>query len=223
MRYVLTAAAALVLGLLLGVLPSRLGTRSLEEQIAELEARPCEQRRVGEELATMFAGRPPLRPTPGDATIPEPTPEEAATDESTEDMPDEAPDESMDLPSEDQIALAQEALDLRRTQAREALIQEAGVDDEQLAAIDDAYAAMNRALEEKANQVVELIGEGAEEPSRREMMLFAEDLLGIMNQAEEDVLAELDSDQLEALEDSTIDPFSHVDPGILDLFAELDP
>ena len=84
MRYVLTAAVALVIGLVLGVLPSRLGTRSLESQIAELEARPCEQRRVGEELATMFAGRPPLRSGPDEEraareVVPEPDEPDVST------------------------------------------------------------------------------------------------------------------------------------------------
>ena len=126
----------------------------------------------------------------------------------------EAPDPAKSL------ALAKEAMELRRVQARAALVEEVEPEENQLQAFDGAMSTMNAALLEIADDFVATVGEG-EEPSRREIMGFAADTLDVLITADDAVHGVLDADQVAAASESSLDPFSYVDPQILDILSEV--
>lgn len=159
------------------------------------------------------AAPPPREPLP-DAPLPDQEPVEA---EPLQEDPGQEPPED---PAQS-VAVAKEAMELRRTQARAALLEEADPDDAQVQAIDDAVAAMNASLTDIARDLVETVGQG-EEPTRREIMGFAADTLDVLITADDAIHGALDPDQLQSASDASVDPFSYVDPAILDLLSEVE-
>jgi len=216
MRYAIAAAVALVVGIVLGGLFPRAEVRELRSQVSELEEREC-RTPVGRELATLLT-RPPVPP-------PAPAPAPEAWEEPETDEPPPPPGETdvpePDFAPEEGIEVMKEALELRRVQARAALLEDADPDDAQLGEFDAAIADMNVALREIAEDVVARVQDYGE-PTRHEMMVFAADTLDVLIEAEERMVSTLDEEQLEQVEDASVDPFSYVDPALLDLFAELD-
>lgn len=219
MRHALLAAIALVVGLVVGGLFPRAEVRALEARIDEMQEQECAPRRTGEELATLLTRRP-VAPAPD----PEPPP---ATDDGAPEQPPAgaapvAPPagEPAERPV-DEIAAMQEALDLRRTQARASLVEDADPDPRQLDDFDAAVADMNDELAILADEAVARVREYGE-PTRHEMMVFAADTLDVLITAEERMWGSLSDGQLAAVEDEALDPFSYVEPALLDRFAELD-
>jgi len=219
MRYAIAAAVALIVGIVLGGIFPRAEVRELRSEIAELEGREC-RTPVGQELATLLT-RPPV-------PQPEPAPEAPEAWEETERVEVPPPEETdvpevpePDLTPEEGIEVMKEALELRRVQARAALLEDADPDDAQLEAFDAAVAEMNAALREIAEDAVARVLEEGE-PTRHEMMIFAADTLDVLIGAEDQMVAALDDEQLEQVDDASVDPFSYIDPSLLDLFAELD-
>lgn len=224
MKQAILVAVALVIGIVLGGLGPRAQVRDLREQVAALEAKA--PRRLGTEIASVLgAGRldpPPDRyeppPVPDDATEADPA-EEPFEDDGVEVRFGEAEGDPPD--AEASLGAMREALELRRVQARAALLEDADPDDEQLAEIDGAIDQMNDRLMELGRDVVADVREHGE-PSRRDAMLFAADALDILITAEDSMAAALDEAQRDALGEDSLDPFSYVDPALLDLLAELD-
>ena len=122
--------------------------------------------------------------------------------------------------SDEQLDIARTALELRRAQARAALMEAANPGERQMEAIDDAVHIMNATLMDMADEMVELL-ESGEEPTRREAMEFAADALDTMLLAEDGMRAALDPDQLDLVDDAALDPFSYVSPDLVELFAGL--
>lgn len=234
MKEIAVAAVALLLGLVLGGLPVRGDLREAEAKVADLEARPC-QEGVGKDLARFFGGartapiaeplRPP-NPTPGPRELAEANPEAAALaaeiDEAELQIQAETAEGLRDALEErsEELELARAALELRKAQARAALIEEADPDGAQLETIDAAYDAMNGELQRIAASLGKQVLDGGE-PDRREAMAFAADALDAMLLAEDEVLGALDPEQRQDLSDGAINPFSHVDPGLVDILLEL--
>lgn len=223
MKQVLLAVVAVVLGFVLGGLGPRAQLRTLEASIEDLAAERCEQR-VGRDLAAMFGAArtsgppsqaPYVPPHARELTV-EPR-EDTAAAEPAEVLPPEDPAEAM----EEELEAARTALDLRRAQARAALMEDADPSDEQLDRIDDAVEQMNVELEDLAADIIDVVNSG-EEPSRREMMVFAADALDVMITAEESIAGSLGDDQLGSVEDGSIDPFSYIEPDLVDMFYEID-
>lgn len=231
MRYWVVAAVALVVGLVIGGIAPRAELRRVQAELEE--ARSKQGRGVGSDLARMF-GRGGLRAAargeeapivvdPGTAAPP-------ARDDDAADAPPppgerrrarlEARREGEDGEPQD-LGAVREALELRRTQARAALVEDAGADDAQLAEIDAAVAAMNKDLLALGNEFVERYGDGSE-PTRHDAMSFAADALDVMLEADEAISGALDPEQLEAVEDEAVDPFSYIDPALIDLLEQVD-
>ena len=113
------------------------------------------------------------------------------------------------------------ALELRKAQSRAALIEGADPDEDQLQDIDDAVAEMNDELMGLAEELVGMVADG-DEPTRRDAMEFAADALDSLLTAEDRMRESLDPDQLDDLDEETLDPFSHVDPELMDILLELE-
>lgn len=222
---VLLAVFALLVGLVVGGLGPRAEVRSLEKRLAEAEE--CPNSTMGSEIANVFRGRPwdgakaaPAVPNPeptpdGEEPVEEGTKVQWSFDSgkaSSEGMTKDEIDESIDL--------AREAMELRFTQAREALVQDADPSDEQLAAIDDAIASMNSDLTDLATELTTTLANG-DEPGRRETMEFAADTLDVLLSAEDTLLSTLDEDQRASLQTESLDPMSYVDPSIVDILGQL--
>lgn len=235
MKYVAVAALALVLGLVLGGLAPRAELRALENQVAEARASDAECRStLGQDLATLMAGarearapQPPRDRNPlGDRdpdTLAAENPE-AAELAAEMDAEREAAGEAMADPIRDidpeQLELARTALELRRSQARAALLEDAQPSERQMEDIDNAVRGMNDRLMGLAGELVTMI-ESGQEPSRYDAMSFAADALDTMLAAEDDMRSALDPDQLEGIDDSVLDPFSFVDPELVTLLESM--
>lgn len=228
MRALIAAALALLLGVVLGGLGPREDLRAAEARITELEAKECE-RPVAEGFAALLAAGAASRGGPsGDRPEDPPTPEAQREDGARPDAPpEEAPEADeprSDVPVSGEarsLDSARAAMEIRRTQARAAMIERADPDDAQLAEFDDALDDMNDELFGLADEVTARLAAG-ETPERRELMTFAAEALDIVLVADERVQASLSEEQLEALDDAAVDPLSYIDPQILDLLQGLD-
>jgi hypothetical protein len=231
MKYAVVAAIALVVGLVLGTVPFQGRLSSMQTALDNAKAQECKPR-VGQELATMFAGgRLSGMGQDGEPSPPAEAGEEMDADRETTSEDAGSRRRGFQIGGEDiewtddeerNMGLAKEALELRRTQARAALMEDAAPDEDQLAFMDEALDQMNRELEVLAEDLIAEVNESGGEPSRRDMMGFAADALDIFITAEDAITDSLDDDQLASVEDGSLDPFSYVDPELIDLFAELD-
>ena len=116
---------------------------------------------------------------------------------------------------------ARTALELRRAQARAALVEGAEPSQAQLDDIDQAVQDMNDALLSLSGELTEML-ESGEEPERRQAMSFAADALDTMITAEDQFRDTLSQEQIEALDDQALDPFSYISPDIIDTLQSLD-
>ena len=239
MKYVAIAALALVLGIVLGGLGPRNDLRALERKVASMDEGPCEST-LGKDLAALMGGvggpatnarprRNPPRPATnalGDRdpdVIAAENPEAAALVDEMNTGDEEAgaiAEELADGIDSEQLDLARTALELRRAQARAALIEGAQPDETQLESIDTAVREMNDSLNGLAEELTGMINDG-ETPTRRDAMEFAADALDAMLVAEDSMMGALDPDQVGALEDGALDPFSYVDPKLIDSLERL--
>jgi hypothetical protein len=211
-KYVLVATAALLVGLLLGGIPTRGEVRRLETEVEELEDRECRPR-----LGTDFLGalRPQVESPPATAATPPGVDEPEDTDTEAAPAADEAPELDEDEGPEAMRAV----LDARRAQARAALLEQVEPTDAQLDTFDAAVADMNTELRAIAEDLLARVRELGEPPPRREMLLYAADGLDAVIEADtriREALGDVDVD------DEAVDPLSHVDPALVDLLVELD-
>ncbi len=238
MKHVAVAAIALVLGLILGGLGPRNDMRKLEKKYAEMDDGPCKST-LGTDLAALMGGgfgqEPDARPTRNDrrpATNPlgdrdpdviaaeNPEAAELVAEMESEDGAEELAEDLAEGLDEEQLQLARTALELRRAQARAALVEDAEPDETQLESIDIAVNEMNESLTNLAEELTTMIADG-EEPTRRDAMEFAADALDTMLLAEDAMRGALDPDQLDLLDDGSLDPFSYVDPSLVDTLEKL--
>ncbi len=237
MKHIAVAAIALVLGLILGGLGPRSDMRKLEKKYAEMDDGPCKST-LGADLATLMGGgfgqEPDARPTRNDRrpatnalgdrdpdVIAAENPEaaELVAEMENEDGAGELTEDLEGL-DEKQLQLARTALELRRAQARAALVEDAEPDETQLESIDIAVNEMNESLNDLAEELTTMIADG-EEPTRRDAMEFAAEALDTMLLAEDAMRGALDPDQLDVLDDGSLDPFSYVDPSLVDALEKL--
>ncbi len=222
----MTASLAIVLGLILGGLPARSEIRAVRAEVRRLEKRDCG---VGGDLASMFGARPmigaarPAEPQAQPAPAPAPPTDAGAAvglkvevHRSADDIHGRAEG------PRNELRLMREGLDLRRTQARAALMEEANPEPEQLRTFDASIEEMNHELRDLAQVFVRDIAGSGEEPSRHELMVFAADTLDVLITAGDAMRGSFSEEQRGALTEESIDPFSYVDPDIVDLLAELD-
>ena len=223
MKELLIGSTTLLVGLAIGGLWPMSQVRDLEDQLANAQQQDCRST-VGRDLAGMLHGRP-LQPDNAqaweaeldDAPTEDPAPRAEPEQARSEDAP--ATEDAMDR--DDRIDAMRIGLEVRRTAARNALMDEVGPDEAQLEDIDAAVDQMNDDLQQIADDLVERFGDGSE-PSRRDMMAFAADTLDVLLEADEGMLGPLDAEQLEAASEEALDPLQYVDPSIIDTLSQLD-
>jgi len=229
MKYVLAIGLSLLAGVLAGVMSQRGPLQRAEDRIQELEERDCSGGKgIGRGLAAAMHGQPMQMIEPEEAAAPapaldEPDPEAvelaAELDEVQDEVVDELADEVDDIEAE--LDLLKTAQELRRTQARAALVEQADPGDEELASFDEAMDEMNEDLLEISRDFVDSV-EDIEDVSRRDMMVLAADVLDVMIEADEAAEKAMPGLELDEIDDEAVDPFSYIDPAILEVLVELD-
>lgn len=227
MKQVVIAIVALLLGMVLGGVYPRYQLRQLSDAVDKAEeCKPV----VGRELASMFGNRPMQisdskpKPTPKTTSKAKKPPMRTVISEENEkkieDIAEELEEAGEDFDSPRGKELAREALELRRTQARAKLVEDADPTDAQLDDIDEAIAAMNDDLRSIAQDFIDTVADG--EPARRDVMGFAAEALDTMIAAEDGMTKALSSDQVDETDEGALDPFAYVDPSLIDLLQDLD-
>ncbi len=233
MREIAVAAVALLIGLIAGGVGPRAELTAMMAKVDAVDAERCKNT-VGKDLATFFGGaRDGGAPLVGAApklaerpTLRQPTePEVEAALADLEAEEDAAKEEIQDglrdaLADGEELGLARSALELRRAQARAALVEEADLDPSQTDEVDGVYADMNESLEELAGGMAEMVV-GGREPDRREAMEFAAEALDAMLVAEDRVLRLLDAEQRSNIGQDAANPFNHVSPSLIDVLEDI--
>lgn len=110
---------------------------------------------------------------------------------------------------EEMTAAMTAALDARRAQARQALQEQADLDDEKLAEVDRVMDEMNAALKKEVDDfVATAIQDG--DVDRRDMMDFAATGLDAVIVADDKLRAVLGPDAYAEVDDAAVDPFSFI-------------
>ena len=224
MKEVLIAAAALLVGALIGGIVQTKDSRTLERSLADCET---EAKRMAKRMAISSMLRSSREPSPTVTTTeqgsvhrtPQPTPERQAElgdasrqqfDQGSEETPAAAPTSNGELDA------ARMALDLRRTQARAALLEQADLDQVQIDDFDSAVTDLNADLNTLADDLIAMLQDG-KDPSRYELMIMASNTLDVLIMAEDRFADTLGADYFE-VDDTIVDPLSWIDPTIIDRF-----
>ncbi len=228
MKYVVAVTVSLLLGVIVGMMSQRPELRRAEETIATLEDRECSPRRtVGRGLAAAVQGQPQRMVQPDEEEFEEEPEDQAEPEDGVVIELGGGPDEEAGRPDDDaedvreELDLMATAQDLRRAQARAALLEQTDLDDDELQNFDDAVGAMNEDLVELAGGFVDQL-EDQQDISRKDMMVFAADMLDVMIVAEESFEDTFDGQDLDAIDEEAIDPFSYIAPELIDILGELD-
>lgn len=230
MRTIIAAAIGIVVGVIIGGFPSAMRLSNSEAKVAELQDRDC----AGSPFAGAVAGlleRGADRPTapvddidtdlngdlPADPAAP-------ADGNGVHVQFGDAPPngEKSALEGLDSVDAVRTALDVRRTQARAALIEDADPSEEQLAAIDEAMSTMSGELGALTEELTAQLNEGGE-PSRRDSMVFAAEALDVLINAEDRMAGILTEEQRAAADPESLDPLSWLDPALAEQLANLQP
>ena len=231
MREIAVAAFALLVGLIAGGVGPRAELNAMMKTVDAVDLERCKNT-VGKDLATFFGGAregglpPVVAAAPRPQTLRQPTdPEVEAALAELEEGEAQATEELQEglrdtLANRDELELARSALELRRAQARAALVEEADLDRAQAEEVDGVYDEMNGTLEELAAGMAEMVV-GGREPDRREAMEFAAEALDAMLVAEDRVLRVLDAEQRSELGQDAANPFNHVSPQLIDVLEAI--
>jgi len=106
--------------------------------------------------------------------------------------------------------LAVDAQRLRASQTREALREEAGLDDAKMAEVDRAVAHMNERLAPYAEELVQLTMAG-ERPRARDMLSLTRDVTGILAEAQAQMDHIVGDEQMDGVDDSAAQIWNYVD------------
>jgi hypothetical protein len=226
-RAFLVAAFALVLGTLLGAFQPRGELIELRTRMLQLEqkTRDCQRGAAGAGLREFFRAPPARDPSGGDP----PPAGEAAAPKSTEapvtpgaDTGQPAASGTPPAPSGDgEIGALVDAMDARAAQARAALLEQGDLDDETIAAVDDAIDRMNARLKQQVDAFAASVEAGGE-PDRREMMEFAAEALDAVIEADDVIVANIPADVREQMDDEALDPMSFISGDTLAAIARLE-
>lgn len=239
MKYFLTALFSMILGIVLGGIAPR---RELQKQKDEFWESYAENTKssstIGSDLALLMGGtntggsttkqyQPPLHTNElGDRSpeaIKQENPEAAALAEEMDNTQSEMEANLQDSydRTEEELETVRTALELRRSQARAALIENVQPSEEQLQSIDETVQTMNDTLIALAGDFADII-ENGEEPDRRQIMSFAAEALDTMLSAENSMRDVLTEEQLMDIDEAALDPFSYVSPDIINTLQSLD-
>lgn len=191
----------LVLGFLLGRVGPSLENQDLEDQLKEAEARAEKAERKQSPRSLILPGMGEVLPGPA-APAPASGPPDRASEqaEGVQDTGGVAEFEGPPPDMAEQFELAVEAQALRTAQSRAALIEQADLDDAQVAEIDQAMDRMNEELALLGEDLMAVAMSG-EEPDPTEMLGLSHDVTGILYEAQ---LSMEDAVGMDALQD--VDP-----------------
>ena len=223
----------MVIGAVVGALWPQGQVRALEAEVASLQSKECvKEGGAGRELARILHGGNPLGEAQREPSSPPPVVLEDETvdlEEPAEEAElvepldgDRAPRSGLFDADSEEMAVMAEAMEMRRRSARQALLDQAGAEEDQLMAIDGAVDAMNADLKSLATEFMNTVADG-ERPSRRDLMSFSADALDVFITAEDAFTENLDLEQIEAAAAEATDPMQYIDPEILRLVEELRP
>ncbi|MCB9662768.1 MAG: hypothetical protein H6732_01550 [Alphaproteobacteria bacterium] len=229
-------AGAFVAGLVAGGLGPRAEVRALRAELLDAEREVAREGRAAaaSDLTDLIVGgvrsadqgRPLRDRGTGGDPVPLPTPA-GGEEEAGEGPRSTGPAGALGGeggPAEDGgpgVGAMQDALAVRRVQARAALVEDARPTAAQLESIDAALLDMNDELEGIARELVSLSAEGRA-PGRRDVMRLGADVFDVLVVTEERMLEALEPDQRAALREESTDPTSFVDPAILGIVGELE-
>ncbi|MFT5587560.1 MAG: hypothetical protein ACI9VR_005170 [Cognaticolwellia sp.] len=186
MKRVVFILPGLILGFLLGRVGPSLEKAALEEQltVAEDRAEKAERKQGPRNLilpgmGEVLSGAPDRGSAQKDSSQPDGSP-------AVQDTGGPGVDPGFEGPAPDiaeQFELAVEAQRLRTTQSRAALIEQADLDDRQIAEIDSAMLQMNDELALLGEDLMTVAMSG-EEPDPTEMLGLSHDVTGILYEAQ---------------------------------------
>lgn len=231
-KHFLFLVAGIVLGTVVGLWQPRGELFAMREQLAENEKEMAALRRQAgaASIAGLFhparSTPPGGTPEPGPQPSPDPTAAGAQGLQVTVGEPSGpatlAPDaENIDLGEAETMQGVKEALDARAAQARAALVEQANLDDEQLAAFDAAIDRMNERLQKQIDLLATQL-ESGEQPDRRDLMELGAEGLDAMIEADDTIAEALPPDVRDAIDDELLDPFSHVDGTTMESLLQFD-
>lgn len=233
------AVGAFLVGSWVGGLPLRSTIRQLRVDLDERQVAECTDDSVGREIASVFQGRPWEAGLNGPSPFervdepdePEEPDEAGEVDEGEDEGDDDAIEWNFDFGDGDEapepedleeaLEMAREAMDIRAAQAWAALDDQAALDDDQLAAFQGAIDQMNDELMASADELIQTVTSGGE-PTRREALVFADNILDTILETDDAIYGILDAEQRSAVEDEVLDPLAYVEPSLVDKLMELD-
>lgn len=238
MKYIVLCALSFFVGSIVGgVFPKQELQKMKKKQYDSIISsnEDCTKSTIGSDLAQLMASNPSTPQAKPNRSKQNPfgdrSPEEIERDnpqaveiaqrlnEDQERFQEEFPD-SFER-SQEELEAARTALELRRAQARAALVEGAEPDEDQLANIDQAVQEMNDSLLALSGELTDMLDNG-EEPERRQAMSFAAEALDTMLTTEDRFRDALSQEQIDALDDQALDPFSYISPDIIDTLQSLD-
>ena len=205
-------AVGIIVGFLVGGIGPRREVDGLRAQVGELEDAALRSERRASLRSSLVPGLGAMLQPAAEAAraerreeeaAPEEDPEEEEVSAEEEDQEDRIQPSSDEGPSLQDFDAAIAAQRVRVEQSREALREQADLDDEQMDEIDGITAAMNDLLADHASEVVDLLLTG-EEPSPRELLGITHDITGILFESQtaleevvgEEVLGDVDEEAL---------------------------
>ena len=232
------AVGGFLFGTWAGGIPLRASLADVRAELDAAQTQTCANSNVGQEIASVLQGRP------WEAGIDVPSPFELDDDtvivvnSADGDVQDIAPgDEPEDGVNwefkfdnnnenepeniEEAMEMAREAMEMRSAQAWAALDEQAELTDEQSEAFEKAVDQLNAELMSAATELVDTVQSG-EEPTRREGLVFADNLLGAIIEADDTIYNTLTEAQRSGVDGEVLDPLAYVDASIVDKLMELD-
>ena len=236
MKYFLTAIFSMIFGIVLGGIAPRKELQKQKDEFWEYykENKKCSST-IGSDLALLMGGtktkQNQTNPTQQNNTLGDRPPEKIKQENPeavalAEQMDNTKSEMEAELHTsykrtEEELETVRTALELRRSQARAALIENVQPSDEQLERIDEAVQTMNDTLIALAGDFADIIEHG-EEPDRRQIMSFASEALDTMLSTENSMRDVLTKEQLMDIDENALDPFSYVSPDIINTLQNLD-
>ena len=221
----------LVVGFLLGTIPGRREVSGLQRRVRGLEHQlaRADEEASGDRLASPLPGlggllRGSRRSAERSEHLDPPTPEQLANTPGAAAPPGAAagvnpivddtvgPDGGTERarPSVEEFDLAVAAQRLRASQTREALREQAGLDDAKMAELDRAVARMNDRLEQYSDALVDLAMTD-EEPRARDVLSLTRDVTSILADSQSELERLVGDDRLEEIDDSTAQIWNYID------------
>lgn len=236
MKYLILGVSTLLIGFLAGFWESRgdaLRTkgdvRALKQKLEQLQ-RECSAKTMAQQMTRLFstdqeAEKGQIAKSP-DVPQPSPKPEEeeheaaSATSKET----DEIPEENRSNSEKEALEAVSLAWELRRAQAKQALVEEAELSEEESEMFEKIVSEMNDTLREDIQEMVESLQERFKTdktpPSPREAIRWANVMIDTMIGTDDALLEFIPLSDRQGITPQNIDPTTYVNPDIFEPMAE---